>query len=62
MFLNAHRCLEEGIEPQSERAWLFKIAEHVVMYRWRTISRRARVEFPIDIDSLADLEIGRAHV
>jgi RNA polymerase sigma factor (sigma-70 family) len=53
--LNAHRCLEEGIEPQSERAWLFKIAEHVVMYRRRTISRRARVEFPIDVDSLADL-------
>ncbi|MDX6491892.1 MAG: polymerase sigma-70 factor, subfamily [Gaiellaceae bacterium] len=57
MFLNAHRCLEEGIEPQSERAWLFKIAEHVVMYRRRTISRRARVEFPIDVDSLADLVV-----
>jgi RNA polymerase sigma factor (sigma-70 family) len=57
VFLNAHRCLEEGIEPQSERAWLFKIAEHVVMYRRRTISRRARVEFPIDVDSLADLVV-----
>jgi len=54
VFLNAHRCLEEGVEPKSERAWLFKIAEHVVMYRWRTISRRARVEFPIDVDSLAE--------
>ena len=54
MFLNAHRCLEDGVEPQSERAWLFKIAEHVVMYRWRTISRRARVEFPVDVDALAD--------
>jgi RNA polymerase sigma factor (sigma-70 family) len=57
VFLNAHRCLEEGIHPQSERAWLFKIAEHVVMYRRRTISRRARVEFPIDVDSLADLVV-----
>src|SRR5947208_9644797 len=57
VFLNAHRCLEEGIEPQSERAWLFKIAEHVVMYRRRTISRRARVEFPIDVDAIADLVV-----
>jgi RNA polymerase sigma factor (sigma-70 family) len=57
VFLNAHRCLEEGVDPQSERAWLFKIAEHVVMYRRRTISRRARVEFPIDVSSLADLVV-----
>jgi RNA polymerase sigma factor (sigma-70 family) len=57
VFLNAHRCLEEGVEPTSERAWLFKIAEHVVMYRRRTISRRARVEFPIDVTSLADLVV-----
>ena len=55
VFLNAHRCLEDGVEPQSERAWLFKIAEHVVMYRRRTISRRARVEFPVDVGALADL-------
>jgi RNA polymerase sigma factor (sigma-70 family) len=57
VFLNAHRCLEAGVQPQSERAWLFKIAEHVVMYRRRTISRRARVEFPIDVGSLADLVV-----
>ena len=57
MFLNAHRCFEEGIEPRSERAWLFKIAEHVVMYRRRTISRRARVEFPIDVGAIADLVV-----
>jgi DNA-directed RNA polymerase specialized sigma subunit, sigma24 homolog len=57
VFLNARRCLEEGVDPQSERAWLFKIAEHVVMYRRRTISRRARVEFPIDVTSLADLVV-----
>jgi RNA polymerase sigma factor (sigma-70 family) len=55
VFLNAYRCLEEGVEPTSERAWIFKIAEHVVMYRWRTISRRARVEFPVDVDAIADL-------
>jgi RNA polymerase sigma factor (sigma-70 family) len=57
VFLNAHRCLEDGVEPQSERAWIFKIAEHVVMYRWRTISRRARVEFPVDVDAMADLVV-----
>jgi RNA polymerase sigma-70 factor (ECF subfamily) len=55
VFLNAHRSLERGIEPRSEQAWLFKIAEHVVLYRRRTIARRARVEFPVDIDSLADV-------
>src|SRR2546426_2475799 len=55
VFLNAHRSLEQGIEPQSEQAWLYKIAEHVVMYRRRTIARRARVEFPIDINGVADL-------
>jgi RNA polymerase sigma factor (sigma-70 family) len=57
VFLNAHRCLAEGVVPQSERAWIFKIAEHVVMYRWRTISRRARVEFPVDVDAIADLVV-----
>ena len=55
IFLNAHRSLEEGVEPEFERAWLFKIAEHVVMYRRRTISRRARVEFPVDVDALANV-------
>jgi RNA polymerase sigma-70 factor (ECF subfamily) len=55
VFLNAHRSLARGIEPRSEQAWLFKIAEHVVLYRRRTIARRARVEFPVDIDSLADV-------
>jgi RNA polymerase sigma factor (sigma-70 family) len=55
VFLNAHRSLEQGVEPRSEQAWLFKIAEHVVMHRRRTIARRARVEFPIDINGLADL-------
>src|SRR6266508_3155210 len=55
VFLNAHRSLEQGIEPQSEQAWLYKIAEHVVMYRRRTIARRARVEFPIDMNVVADL-------
>ena len=62
VFLNAHRCLEEGVEPTSERAWLFKIAEHVVMYRRRTISRRARVEFPADVDTLTSYGRGRGLV
>jgi RNA polymerase sigma-70 factor (ECF subfamily) len=57
VFLNAYRCLEDGVEPQFERAWLFKIAEHVVMHRWRTISRRAKVEYPVDVGAIADLVV-----
>src|SRR5437868_5677170 len=31
VFLNAHRSLGEGVDPEFERAWLSQIAEHVVM-------------------------------
>jgi RNA polymerase sigma factor (sigma-70 family) len=54
VFFNAYRSLERGVDPHAEQAWLFKIAEHVVMYRRRTISRRARVEFPSDLGRFAD--------
>jgi RNA polymerase sigma-70 factor, ECF subfamily len=57
VFLTAHRCFAEGVRPRSDGAWLFKIAEHVVLYRRRTISRRARVEFPVDIDDVAHLAV-----
>src|SRR6266513_1813933 len=48
VFLNAHRALAQGVEPRSDTAWLFKIAENVVLYRRRTAVRRARLEFPAD--------------
>jgi len=57
VFLNAYRSLAAGTEPRSERAWLFKIAEHVVSYRRRTNSRRMRFETPVDPDDLAYLAV-----
>ena len=29
-FLNAHRALQRGVEPEAELAWLFKIAHNVL--------------------------------
>jgi RNA polymerase sigma-70 factor (ECF subfamily) len=57
VFLNAYRSLAKGTEPQSERAWLFAIAEHVVSHRRRTNSRRLRFEVPVDVDDLAYLAV-----
>jgi RNA polymerase sigma-70 factor (ECF subfamily) len=57
VFLNAYRSLAKGTEPQSERAWLFTIAEHVVSHRRRTTSRRLRFEVPVDADDLAYLAV-----
>jgi RNA polymerase sigma-70 factor, ECF subfamily len=55
VFLNAHRALSGGIEPRSDSAWLFKIAENVVLYRHRTSARRARLEFPTDTADLHEV-------
>lgn len=57
VFLNAYRSLEKGTDPQSERAWLFTIAAHVVSHRRRTNSRRLRFEVPVDVDDLAYLAV-----
>jgi RNA polymerase sigma-70 factor, ECF subfamily len=57
VFLNAYRSLGKGVEPQSERAWLFTIAAHVVSHRHRTNSRRLRFEVPVDVDDLAYLAV-----
>jgi len=57
VFLNAYRSLGKGVEPQSERAWLFTIAAHVVSHRQRTNSRRLRFEVPVDVDDLAYLAV-----
>jgi RNA polymerase sigma-70 factor (ECF subfamily) len=54
VFLTAQRCLANGVEPRSERAWLFKIAEHVVLGQWRTLRQRAHLASPVSIDTLAD--------
>jgi RNA polymerase sigma-70 factor (ECF subfamily) len=40
-FLNAFRALQKGIVPESELAWLFKIAENVCLSRRRSSWRRS---------------------
>lgn len=57
VFLNAYRSIAKGNEPQSERAWLFAIAEHVVSHRRRANSRRLQFEVPVDADDLAYLAV-----
>ena len=52
VFLNAYRRLAEGVVPQSDPAWLFTIAHNVVLHRARMLARRARVEFPADLDGV----------
>ena len=49
-FLYAFACLERGVVPQAELAWLFKIALNVCRTRRRTLGRRRRVEAPADLD------------
>jgi RNA polymerase sigma factor (sigma-70 family) len=48
-FLNAFRGLSRGVVPESESAWLFKIAENVCLSRHRASFRRRRVEVPGDL-------------
>jgi RNA polymerase sigma factor (sigma-70 family) len=60
-FLNAFRALERGVVPQSESAWLFKIAENVCLSRHRSSFRRRRVEAPSDLELLQDVVPAREH-
>jgi RNA polymerase sigma-70 factor (ECF subfamily) len=53
-FLNAHRALQRGVVPESELAWLFKIAHNVCLTRRRSWRRRNRVETPSDLDAVQD--------
>src|SRR5436853_7479929 len=53
-FLNAFRSLQRGIDPSLESAWLFKIANQVVLNRRRAASRRRRVETPEDLAGLGE--------
>jgi RNA polymerase sigma factor (sigma-70 family) len=54
-FLNAFRGLSRGIVPESEAAWLFKIAENVCLTRYRSTRRRGAVESPTDVQALQDV-------
>lgn len=54
-FLNAFRGLQRGVVPELESAWLFKIANNVILTRRRSSFRRRRVETPGDLDALQDV-------
>jgi RNA polymerase sigma-70 factor, ECF subfamily len=60
VYLTAYRCLAEGVEPRAEGAWLFKIAENVVLQRRRALARRARVEYAVDVGRMADTLVAPA--
>lgn len=49
-FLYAFGCLERGVVPEAELAWLFKIALNVCRTRRRTLGRRRRIEAPVDFE------------
>jgi RNA polymerase sigma-70 factor (ECF subfamily) len=48
-FLYAFGCLERGVVPEAELAWLFKIALNVCRTRRRSLGRRRRIEAPTDL-------------
>ena len=50
-FLYAFGCLERGVVPEAEVAWLYKIALNVCRTRRRSLGRRRRIEAPTDLDS-----------
>jgi RNA polymerase sigma-70 factor (ECF subfamily) len=54
-FLNAFRGLGRGVVPESESAWLYKIAHNVCLARRRARWRRGRVETPGDLQALAEV-------
>lgn len=47
-FLQAHRALARGVEPESEAAWLLAIARNVCLTRADTQRRRGRAELAED--------------
>jgi len=54
-FLNAFRGIKGGVVPESESAWLFKIAHNVCLTRRRSSWRRGRVESPTDFEVVEEL-------
>src|ERR671939_1630090 len=61
-FLNAFRGLSRGVVPESESAWLFKIAENVCLSRHRASFRRRRVEAPADLRAVEETVAAPARV
>jgi RNA polymerase sigma factor (sigma-70 family) len=57
-FMNAFRALGKGIVPESETAWLFKIAENVCLSRRRSSWRRNRIESPSDFEVIEEIVPG----
>jgi RNA polymerase sigma factor (sigma-70 family) len=53
-YLNACRHLMAGFEPDAAQAWLFKVAENVCLTRQRSTWRRARLEWPQDLQEVQD--------
>lgn len=51
-FLRAFAALQKGVVPESEAAWLFKIAHNVCSSSKLAWLRRRRVELPRDLDEL----------
>lgn len=57
-FMNAFRALSKGVVPQTETAWLFKIAENVCLSRRRSTWRRGRIESPSDFQLIEEVVAG----
>jgi RNA polymerase sigma factor (sigma-70 family) len=57
-FMNAFRALGKGLVPESETAWLFKIAENVCLSRRRSSWRRNRIESPSDFEVIEEIVPG----
>lgn len=58
VFMNAFRALRKGVVPQTETAWLFKIAENVCLSRRRSTWRRGKIESPADFEVIEELVPG----
>jgi RNA polymerase sigma-70 factor (ECF subfamily) len=54
-FLNAFRGIKGGVVPDSEAAWLFKIAHNVCLTRRRSSWRRDRIESTTDFEVVEEL-------
>ncbi len=58
VFMNAFRALRKGVVPQTETAWLFKIAENVCLSRRRSTWRRGKIESPADFELIEEIVPG----
>jgi RNA polymerase sigma-70 factor (ECF subfamily) len=53
-FLQAHRALDRGVEPEAEAAWLLAIARNVCLTRSDALRRRAFSEVSTEPDAVPD--------